>query len=298
MMDGLGGACRRIFGDISALGVCVDWCEGSLDRDEDAGELLLENRLQVCLNFQGRGRYTTHASTMELAPDQVAVCIQTDPRKITAHRLEGAVHRYFTLTFLPEFLRSEFRFVMDGLRPEVRGFCDGLASMGEALVRVDTMPGPLMALRGQLLDPPVIPAAHSIWYQSKITEILSHFLFQPEAPAELFCEQHHRVNRERCERVLFLLHRDMENPPSLQMLADQVGCSPFYLSRLFTQEIGFSIPKALRKLRIEKAAELLRAGGISVTDAAMQVGYSSLGAFNKAFLELMGCTPSQFSKKK
>jgi AraC-like DNA-binding protein len=148
----------------------------------------------------------------------------------------------------------------------------------------------------QLLDPPVNPSARGLWYQSKITEILAHFLFQPEAPTELFCEQQHRLNRERCERVLFLLRRDMENPPSLQMLADEVGCSPFYLSRLFAQEIGMGIPKALRKLRIERAAELIREHGTSVTDAAMQVGYSSLGAFNKAFQEIIGCNPGQLRR--
>lgn len=286
----------RVFGDFGLRGVCIDWCELSLDHEIDWSGDSGDNFLQICLNFQGRARYETDGSPVLVSPEEVGISIHSEPNAPSVCRLEGLNHRFFNLRFKPEFLRSEFQFVMDGLRSEVRGFCDQNAA-ARASVRIDAMPGPLMALRGQLLNPPVIPAAHSIWYESKITEILSYFLFQPEAPGELFCQQHHRVNRERCERVLFLLHRDMENPPSLQMLADEVGCSPFYLSRLFAQEIGVSIPKALRKLRIEKAAELLRDGGVSVTDAAMQVGYSSLGAFNKAFSELMGSAPGQFSKK-
>jgi len=230
-----------------------------------------------------------------LRAEQVAVYMNANGNP-GAFRSAETRHRFFTLSFGPAYLLQEFRFVLDGLRPEVRAFCHGEPQSSPA-VWIESMPGQLLGLRSQLLEPPVSSSAHRIWYHSKITEILSHFLFQPEAPAELFCERHHRVNRERCERVLFLLHRDMENPPSLQMLADEVGCSPFYLSRLFAQEIGISIPKALRKLRIEKSAELLREGGISVTDAAMQVGYSSLGAFNKAFVELIGCTPTQFSKR-
>ncbi len=64
------------------------------------------------------------------------------------------------------------------------------------------------------------------------------------------------MNRERCERARFLLERDLENPPSLPMLAKEVQCSPFYLSRIFVQHVGSSIPRYLRIKRLEKAGEL------------------------------------------
>ena len=78
------------------------------------------------------------------------------------------------------------------------------------------------------------------------------------------------------------------------MLADEVGCSTFYLSRIFAQEAGVSIPKFLRMKRIEKAAELIRTGRMNVTEAAMEVGYSSLSAFTKAFVEQIGCCPGLY----
>lgn len=101
-------------------------------------------------------------------------------------------------------------------------------------------------------------------------------------------------NRERVERACYLIERDLENPPSLEMLGAQVGCSPFYLSRIFTQETRASIPKFIRMKRIEKACELLRTGKMNVTEAAMAVGYSSLSAFNKAFVEQVGCCPGLY----
>ena len=45
--------------------------------------------------------------------------------------------------------------------------------------------------------------------------------------------------------------------------------------------------------RIERAQHLLRSG-MSVTDACMAVGCSSLGSFSSRFTEVTGTTPSQY----
>ncbi len=88
------------------------------------------------------------------------------------------------------------------------------------------------------------------------------------------------------------------NPPTLDMLAKEVRCSSFYLSRIFVQYTSTSIPRYLRIKRVEKAAELLRTGKISVTEAAMTVGYSSLSSFNKAFVDHFGCCPGLYPHAK
>ena len=100
-----------------------------------------------------------------------------------------------------------------------------------------------------------------------------------------------RVARERVERTKQLLERDLTNPPTLELLGQEVGCSPFYLSRIFSREVGLTIPQYLRNLRMERAAELLRTGRYNVTEAATEVGYSSLSHFSKAFCETIGCCP-------
>jgi len=141
-----------------------------------------------------------------------------------------------------------------------------------------------------LLKPPVSKPAQSLWYQSKALELMAHFLFTPKDP-EFFCMRQKRVARERVERTKELLVRDLANPPSLEMLGQEVGCSPFHLSRMFSREVGLTIPQFLRNLRMERAAELLRSGRYNVTEAATEVGYSSLSHFSKAFCETIGCCP-------
>jgi len=148
-----------------------------------------------------------------------------------------------------------------------------------------------------LLQPPVPKAAQALWYQSKALELMAHFLFTPKDP-ELFCMRQKRVARDRVARTKELLARDVANPPTLESLGQEVGCSPFHLSRIFSREVGLTIPQFLRNLRMERAAELLRSGRFNVTEAATEVGYSSLSHFSKAFCETIGCCPALYPMAK
>jgi AraC-like DNA-binding protein len=63
---------------------------------------------------------------------------------------------------------------------------------------------------------------------------------------------------------------------------------------MFSNQTGHTITQQLRQLRMEKAAELLRSGEFNVTEAAMEVGYSSLSHFSAAFHETFGCCPGLY----
>ena len=146
------------------------------------------------------------------------------------------------------------------------------------------------AVAASLGEPPVAQAAQALWYEAKALELMAHFFFAPKDP-EMFCMRQKRVARERVERAKELLALNLVEPPTLESLGQDVGCSPFYLSRIFSKEVGLTIPQYLRNLRMERAAELLRSGRYNVTEAATEVGYSSLSHFSKAFCETIGCCP-------
>jgi AraC-like DNA-binding protein len=149
-------------------------------------------------------------------------------------------------------------------------------------------------LVGGLREPPVHVAAQLLWYQSKAMELMVEFLFQPAGPQELFCTRARRVARERVDKAMAVLRERLAEPPALEELGRLVGCSPFYLSRTFSAEAGMTIPQFLRQIRMERAAELLRSGRFNVTEAAMEVGYSSLSHFSQAFHEVYGCCPGLY----
>lgn len=77
-------------------------------------------------------------------------------------------------------------------------------------------------------------------------------------------------------------------------LADEVGLAPRSLARRFSEETGMTWRAALRRMRVLRAIEELAAGDTQVTKIAYMVGYSSLSAFNAAFQELTGRTPTEY----
>src|SRR5215475_2652574 len=165
----------------------------------------------------------------------------------------------------------------------------------------DLVPGTtvrLTASQQQLIttlrQPPVYAAAQPLWYQCKALELAVTFLFQPPKEKEFFCTRQQRVAQERVEQVIFLLKQNLAEPPSLEELGRKIGCSHFYLSRIFSAQTGQTITQYLRRLRMEKAAELLRSGEYNVTEVALEVGYASPSHFSQAFHEAFGCCPGLY----
>lgn len=286
------GVWRPVHGNFFVQGASLEWHDFHVAQSLDWGASFHPESLEICLNFAGHATLGKGKAAQALEPERVAVYATGNERTI-AMRAAGSMHRFFTLELSPDFLRKEFAAVMENLKPSVATFVEN-PSKSAPVIGVAGMPSMLLGMRLHLLDPPVPPSAEGIWYHGKILEILSQTIFQENRPAELFCHQHRRLNRERVERVRFILERDLENPPSLEMLANEVGCSSFHLSRLFSQETGSSIPKYLRLKRLEKAGDLLRSGRMNVTESAIAVGYSSLSAFNKAFVGHYGIRPGLY----
>ncbi|GAP56075.1 transcriptional regulator, AraC family protein [Arthrobacter sp. Hiyo6] len=72
--------------------------------------------------------------------------------------------------------------------------------------------------------------------------------------------------------------------------------SPAHFSRRFRAAYGETPYSYLMTRRIERAMALLRAG-VSVTDACMAVGCTSLGSFSSRFAEVAGEPPSVYRSR-
>lgn len=286
------GEWRPLNGSFFDGGVSIEWHDFRVDADMDWARSFHPGCLEICLNFSGSASIQDGAAQRRLEAGQVAL-YTTHPGRPKASRVAGATHRFLTLEMGREFLRANFGDQLDRLKEPVRRFIESKGAPPPWL-ELAPLPTSLLSTRTELTQPPVPEGARAIWYRGKVLEILAHLLFSAGDPSELFCQRHQRQNRERAERVQYLLERDLENPPTLEMLAREVACSPFHLSRIFAEEAGMSIPRYLRTKRIDRAAELLKTGKANVTEAAMAVGYSSLSAFNKAFVEQMGCCPGLY----
>jgi AraC family transcriptional regulator len=280
---------RQLYGDFDRMGVSIEWHDFRSERAIDWGRSFHRRSLEFCLNLDGRGSVGAEGHPRsEYCPGNCGYYAVAD-EPLPASRQARDYHQFVTLEFSRSHLQKQFVQDEAGLEPEIRRVIFG--DKNETVVA----PTRLMSVQqrnvvASLREPPVAKAAQILWYQSKALELMAHFLFEPKDP-EFFCMRQKRVARERVERVKAILARDLVNPPTLEMLGQEVGCSPFYLSRIFSREVGLTIPQYLRNVRMERAAELLRTGRYNVTEAATEVGYSSLSHFSKAFCETIGCCP-------
>ena len=82
------------------------------------------------------------------------------------------------------------------------------------------------------------------------------------------------------------------------MLAEKMNMSQSTLYRKLKGLTGKNINQLVRKVRIQKAAQLLRTGQYNVTEVALMVGINSAIYFRQCFKEEFGQLPSAFQKKK
>lgn len=278
---------RPLYGDFDRLGVSVEWHDFKTERPLDWGLSFHPRSIEFCLNVEGRGAVGAR-SEADYVPGTAGYYALTD-QPLQASRQAGDHHQFVTLEFSREHLQKQLADCEGDLDPLLRSAV--FPGKERPIVSAaHPMSAEQHSVVATLLRPPVSKSAQSLWYQSKALELMAHFLFTPKDP-ELFCMRHKRVARDRVARTKELIARDLAQPPTLEMLGREVGCSPFYLSRIFSREVGLTIPQYLRKLRMERAAELLRMGHHNVTEAATEVGYASLSHFSKAFCETIGCCP-------
>lgn len=76
-------------------------------------------------------------------------------------------------------------------------------------------------------------------------------------------------------------------------IADAIGKSPYYTSRIFREQSGQSILDYLNSIRISKAKELLVAGEYTQEVIAEMVGFSNIRTFQRIFKKTEGLTPGQ-----
>ena len=81
---------------------------------------------------------------------------------------------------------------------------------------------------------------------------------------------------------------------TIEDLADSLGVSASYLSRLFKKETGEGFYEFLSNYRVKKAKELLITTNFKIYEVAEKVGYNDSITFGRAFKKITGKTPNGF----
>ncbi len=94
-------------------------------------------------------------------------------------------------------------------------------------------------------------------------------------------------------RARDFMDREYARDLDVAAIAARAFMSPAHFSREFRTAYGETPYSYLVTRRVERAKALLRAG-MSVTDACMAVGATSLGSFSSRFTAIVGETPSAY----
>jgi len=103
-----------------------------------------------------------------------------------------------------------------------------------------------------------------------------------------------KEHTEKFMTVCNYIHEHCTDDLSLDDIADLAGFSKYHFTRLFKNFTGLSFYKYLNKKRIEHAEKLLVDPSLSITEVALQSGFSSLSAFIRMFKLIKDCTPTEF----
>ncbi|WEK55546.1 MAG: response regulator [Candidatus Cohnella colombiensis] len=83
---------------------------------------------------------------------------------------------------------------------------------------------------------------------------------------------------------------------SLEMIARKVDLSPFYISKVFKEQLGVNYIDFLTECRIEKAKQLMSDPELSLKEITFEVGYNDPNYFSKVFKKISGVSPTEYRK--
>lgn len=92
------------------------------------------------------------------------------------------------------------------------------------------------------------------------------------------------VDKNRINRVVDYIQANLDTSLSIRHLSEIACYSEFHFNRVFKKNMGESVNKFIRRLRIEKSADLLLTKpAASITEIAISCGFATPSSFAKAF---------------
>ena len=99
---------------------------------------------------------------------------------------------------------------------------------------------------------------------------------------------------DRLNNVIDYIDSNYTSKITLEDAAAYSGFSKFHFSRLFKEYMNCTFYDYLIDRRIKATEVLLTNDELSITDIALQAGFSSIPTFNRTFKLKKGCTPGEY----
>jgi len=183
--------------------------------------------------------------------------------------------------------------LLDLMMPEIDGF-QILEAMRE---HEHTRNIPVIVLTGRLLT-----EADMARLNRGVVTVLSKGLFSVD---ETLTHVSEALNRKRklssdaqrlVRQAMAFLHENYSKPITRRDIAQHVGLAEDHLTHCFRQELGMTPIAYLNRYRVNQAKQPLKDGKQSITEIALDVGFSDSGYFSRVFRRETGLTPEAYRR--
>jgi AraC family transcriptional regulator len=104
------------------------------------------------------------------------------------------------------------------------------------------------------------------------------------------------IYTDKINRVTEYVYKHLHKSPSLEELA-QIAClSSFHFHRIFRAITGETLNFHKNRLRLEKAAKLIKYSSQNITEVAFECGFSSSSTFARSFKNYFGISAKEYKK--
>lgn len=107
-------------------------------------------------------------------------------------------------------------------------------------------------------------------------------------------ESDNNIGVGKVEAVKKYIAKNYHEDIGVEQLAGAVDLTPSYLSHIFKKETGENLGKFIKKVRMEKARDMLENSYEKIVNISEAVGYQNVSYFCKSFREYYGISPQKF----
>ena len=140
----------------------------------------------------------------------------------------------------------------------------------------------------------IIGAAHGQELATAVAEQFTYTHVQSAEDAQrMSLRGRLSTTNKRLIRAVQIMEKNLTIPLSIQEIAERCETSVRELERLFKNDVGTPPKRYYRKLRLDKARQLLRQTEMTVLDIAISCGFQSAAYFSSAYRKDFGISPSK-----
>ncbi|MFV0362397.1 MAG: response regulator [Suipraeoptans sp.] len=129
------------------------------------------------------------------------------------------------------------------------------------------------------------------------TELTSWFVKKIEDATKHIADKQHEKTDNVIDMAKSYIKDNFSNEITLEVLAREIGISPYYLSKLFKEIEGINYIEYITNIRMEFAKDKLMNTDNSIKEICHESGYSNPNYFSRIFKKSVGATPSEFREK-